>query len=87
MQIVIDLPENIYNKLADIKFGGFISEWVFDCVKNGKPLPKNHGRLIDVSPYEKFYNPTILYETEDDVHEVYINTIPTIIEEVNADDS
>ncbi len=49
MQIVIDIPEEMYKWVNDVnKFsddygvGDFI-----DLVKNGTPLPKGHGRLID----------------------------------------
>lgn len=48
MKIVIDIPENTYN---DIIENGFIydedNEVVTHGIKNGTPLPKNHGRLID----------------------------------------
>ena len=47
MQIVIDIPEKIYSSLSDAQFGGYISEWVFDSVKVGTPLPKGHEDLIE----------------------------------------
>ena len=48
MQIVIDIPENDYelalrNDYSTIYKGVHIA----DAIKNGTPLPKGHGRLID----------------------------------------
>lgn len=43
MQIVIDIPEKIYNDIRTKNEHGII----FNAVKNGTPLPKGHGRLID----------------------------------------
>lgn len=45
MQIVIDIDEKIYNDIRSKNEHGK----VFNAVKNGTPLPKNHGRLIDVN--------------------------------------
>lgn len=48
MQIVIDVPEETYQ---DILKNGFIydedNEVVTHAIKNGTPLPKGHGRLVD----------------------------------------
>ena len=45
MQIVIEIPKEMYN---DIKFGkdGY-SNYVHTAVRNGTPLPKGHGDLKD----------------------------------------
>ena len=45
MQIVIEIPEN-YN-LSNIKNGSVASQVILNAVKDGKPLPKKHGDLID----------------------------------------
>lgn len=49
MQIVIDIPEHIYSRRYTLGFYGqaITDKIVFDAVKNGTPLPKGHGRLID----------------------------------------
>jgi len=46
---VIDIPEEIYAKCR--KYGLYCGEAVVleDSVANGTPLPKGHGRLIEVS--------------------------------------
>ena len=48
MQIVIDIPNSIYANLSKIVNGSIASKRILDCVKNGTPLPKGHGALIDV---------------------------------------
>ena len=48
MQIVIDIPENLYKAAIN----GLNAEEIWDlrgAVKNGTPLPKGHGRLIILS--------------------------------------
>lgn len=42
MQIVINLSEEDYNCIDDCILGVY-----GDAIKNGTPLPKGHGRLID----------------------------------------
>lgn len=49
MQIVIDIPKNTYNRIAE---GGAKREFVYKsdlmrAILKGTPLPKGHGRLID----------------------------------------
>jgi len=49
MQIVIDIPEEIYNSACtanniwDMRMAGFVCS----AIANGTPLPTGHGRLID----------------------------------------
>lgn len=46
MQIVIDIPEEDYknvSRIVDMGLGTNVDE----AIKNGTPLPKVHGRLID----------------------------------------
>lgn len=50
MKIVIDIPEEFYQNSCET---GFLCwEWMSmleltNAIKNGTPLPKGHGRLID----------------------------------------
>lgn len=48
MQIVIEIPEETYTHLRN---GGSIgaSLLIEDAIKNGTPLPKDHGKLVDIS--------------------------------------
>lgn len=43
MQIVIDIPEKLYNRMKT--YQGLDDTYV--AVKHGTPLPKGHGRLFD----------------------------------------
>ena len=50
MRIIIDIPEDIYSHTQEYEVGGFNQEndtKLFMAIKNGTPLPKRHGRLID----------------------------------------
>ena len=48
MQIIIDIPEEIRKSIFDGEYCGIIDQRVYDAIKHGTPLPKGHGRLIDV---------------------------------------
>lgn len=77
MKIVIDIPKRMYEKICNNTLGIEI----FEAIKNGTPLPKNHGRLIDA---DALYDNARLCHTEEDgtacVEWREINDAPTIIE-------
>ena len=50
MQIVIDIPEYIYEELIEKEYHSTVDSLILD----GTPLPKGHGRLIDADKL-KFY--------------------------------
>ena len=94
MQIVIDIPEELYK--ANLR--GLEAEELWDlriAMKNGTPLPKGHGRLIDadkinlakyvnVYNYSKYSKVSSEYKSGynsaiDDVINIIVNA-PTIIE-------
>ena len=54
MQIVIDIPDRIY-KMINAKYwlGSIDTDVINKAIKNGTPLPKGHGRLIDADALEK----------------------------------
>ena len=43
MKVVIDIPEEILRTIRENDVGNII----YKAIKNGTPLPKGHGRLID----------------------------------------
>ena len=48
MQIVIDIPKNIYNTIRDDLILTYEQSFVLNtCIYRGTVLPKGHGRLID----------------------------------------
>lgn len=53
MQIVIDIPDRIYKINQNRKLNIMDAEILAKAVKNGTPLPKGHGRLIDADALEK----------------------------------
>ena len=55
MQIMIDIDEEIFNKLPEAELGGNIIEDVLEAVENGTVLPKGHGDLIDRGKLKTHY--------------------------------
>lgn len=48
MELVIDIPENLYKAAIN----GLNAEEIWElrvAIKNGTPLPEGHGRLVDMS--------------------------------------
>lgn len=81
MQIVININENEYLSIKE--YPNNITSYpvtihLYDAVRNGTPLPKGHGRLIDADAYiEKYECCGYLEDIEID----YFNeVVPTIIE-------
>lgn len=76
MQIVIDIPEEVYKNPFN-----YCCYALANDIKNGIPLPKGHGRLIDAKTYEQnirkhyFDNDLVIRCTE-----IALDNTPTIIE-------
>lgn len=75
MKIVIDIPDEDYDTLInhnDDRLPAVIARLrLFEVIKNGTPLPKGHGRLIDADALV----------TKGDVTKSYLSIFaPTIIE-------
>lgn len=84
MQIVIEVPDGIYDFLkehTDRQFP-YATEWL----RQGKPLPKGHGRLIDADAFidglrdsskRQRYNECFIDEllTVDDVFQAVIESL------------
>ena len=52
MKIVIDINDDDYcDIIGDALIGEFTTREVINAVKNGTPLPKGHGRLIDADAF------------------------------------
>ena len=50
MRIVIDIPKEKYDVIKSDLYSTFpaeMKEWGLEAIRNGTPLPKGHGRLID----------------------------------------
>lgn len=48
MQVVIDVPNWLYSAIQEHKEPVY-SQSLGDAVRDGTPLPKGHGKLIDVT--------------------------------------
>ena len=59
MQIVIDIPEDEYKKTQNDVY--VIYDKMYSAIKNGIPLPKGHGDLIDRA---ELYNQTAEWEAQ-----------------------
>lgn len=44
MELIIDIPEEAYDF---IKRTGYHTQSLYEAIKNGTPLPKGHGRILD----------------------------------------
>jgi len=54
MQIVIDIQEDDYYDIlqyAELKVNTELENLMIAAIKNGTPLPKGHGRLIDADAF------------------------------------
>ena len=51
MKLIIDIPEDSYKATCDGCMLPPDVESVVQGIKNGTPLPKGHGRLIDADAY------------------------------------
>ena len=74
MQIVIDIDDWMYSEiLKGVKYQGLEHN-----IKNGTPLPKGHGRLIDADKAELIARET---KTDSDARIIrsYLKSVPTVI--------
>lgn len=51
MKIVIEMPEEEYNKIKENDCGLFNGR-IYQMIRNGTPLSEGHGNLIDVNELE-----------------------------------
>lgn len=89
MQIIIDIPEDVYRNILEIPSS---SMFAVDCdidirkgIQNGTPLPKGHGRLMDygyvVDAIDDWVNAgEYNYTNATDYLRNRIRNVPTIIE-------
>ena len=54
MQIVIDIPDNEYKQICELRLHN--RTFYDDAIRNGTPLPKGHGRLIDADKLKSMYS-------------------------------
>ena len=81
MKLIIDIPEEYYKAITDIPNHQCTADMLI--IKNGTPLPKGHGRLIDADDLDITTITTDDYrgnEVLDIVLKEDVDNAPTIIE-------
>lgn len=75
MELIIDIPEKLYNRMKT--YQGLDDTYV--AVKHGTPLPKGHGRLKDIDKFLKKVE-------EDRMHECYMRswTIDDVLQKLDS---
>ena len=88
MKLIIEIPDGLYKEIHNIHNGSIASACVLQAAKNGTPLPKCHGRLVDADALKgkqtkqfqivpngngKFVESAVYYQE-------HIDNAPTIIE-------
>jgi hypothetical protein len=94
IELVIKIPEEIYesSQIIDVKSEDVI-QIPLEVIANGTPLPKGHGKLVDISKIDKDRiesdNPIIYLTINGQYTEAisldYLNDLPTIIEADQAE--
>ena len=78
IELVIKIPEEMYKWVDDVnKFFNYYGTSDFvDLVKNGTPLPKGHGKLVDLDQMcEDYWDGNYM-----EIHFNDLDNIKTIIE-------
>ena len=82
MKIVIDIPEEVYkaSQILDVKYEDVI-QIPLECISNGTPFPKCHGRLIDADNLREDFKASkkISFAERIDISCI-VDHAPTIIE-------
>lgn len=75
IELLIKIPEKIYKSILDINALGCGVSDIKNIIRNGTPLPKGHGRLIDADAlnFNADYNEPLISKRDFDF-------VPTIIE-------
>ena len=77
MQIVIDIPDNEYHQICELRLHN--RTFYDDAIRKGTPLPKGHGRLIDADKLWDSY-----HDLDYDFYEAF-DLVDTIIEADKAE--
>ena len=80
MQVIIDIPEDVYRRLkaGDTNAGNTFHNTALESIGNGVVLPESHGDLIDRSELIKVLETEIMY-TEDTKRLATLNYILCVI--------
>ena len=79
MQIVIEIPDNLYNDCMTSGYhlkGGKYSMDMAYAVRNGNVIPQEHGRLVNENEFLERIKP---YDTDDAFESAFFNLAKNII--------
>ena len=82
MQVLIDIPNWLYNAIMECNEPDY-SKSLGDAVRDGIPLPKGHGRLIDADEIISEATKRMKYPANHEYMEcviAHMKLAPTIIE-------
>lgn len=88
MQIVINIPEDDYHGILqypELKANTEFENLMIVAIKNGTPLPKGHGRLIDINDLANLYNENDRLWWSNAMDEINEGAVSTIIEADNSE--
>jgi len=93
MQLIIEIPEDVYREIMDgsdieIYYGETIvvkDSWASNIMRNGTPLPEHHGDLKDVSILKKSLTQVADYTDAKAIWEDDVDEAPTIIPATKGD--
>lgn len=80
MQIVIYIPEGAYEEICRAKFPIQDGYRLVSWIKDGTPLPKGHGRLVDADSMKTMKNIQSANFNAVELIRLWIDNQPTIIE-------
>ena len=85
VELVIKIPEEMYKWVNDVNkfFDDYGTSDFIDLVKSGTPLPKGHGKIIDVKEAD-LVNRFYAYETFEDAYNL-VDSLPSIIDADKAE--
>ena len=83
MQIVIDIPKEYYKAITEIPNHQCTADMLI--IKNGTPLPKGHGRLIDADKLKENYPHDTDWEYPVNTNQYVCDTIDALDTIIEAD--
>lgn len=84
IKLVVKIPESIWVAIQNGEYCGILDDRTYNAIKNGKPLPKGHGRLIDADKFLKdneAYTGWILNSSEWGGENAYKDTLEDLVNE------
>ena len=81
MKLIVDIPEDYYNVIKEIPVEQSTADMMI--IRNGKPLPKGHGRLIDEQ--DAVDTLSVMFSGNDEVLNDALECIEQLPEVVEAD--